>query len=395
MAFFVFFGINKESSMIKIGVDCHNLEQARAGVARTLMEELRGLCQMPFVKENIRFFLYFKSQSPSDPLFDDPIFIKRVLPRIVRPSSLIFYNILLPFYAWRDGVDFCYFPCYMLPLFYFGKSIVTLHDVAYEARPEFFPPYHRYSYHFLSSHAAKRATAIVTISDFSKREIIKYYKVPLQKITTIHLAPATIFKKSNDTAKSSVTKQKYGIDKDFIFFVGQIFVRRRIYESVLAFEKIAKELPDLQFLLIGRDLTYPPRLIDDLCEKVNVRLGRKAIIRRDRVLTDEDLAILYGAAKIFIYPSEYEGFGLPPIEALASGTPPLVARSGVSGEIFGEAAFYVENPNDIDEMAMKIKETISDESARAKVLQAADEQLKKFNWSEHCEKLLKLFKEII
>lgn len=384
--------------MIKIGVDCHNLEQARAGVARTLMEELRGLSQMPFVRENIRFFLYFKSQAPADPLFDDPIFIKRVLPHIIKSSSLIFYNILLPFYAWRDEVDFCYFPCYMLPLFYFGKSIVTIHDVAYEAQPQYFPPYYRWSYHILSRRAARKATTVITISDFSKQEIIKYYKIAPEKIRNIPLAPANIFKSLRYSVQGEALqnriKLKYGVKNDFIFFVGQIFTRRHIYEALLGFEKIANDLPDTQFLVIGHDLTYPLLHINNLCAEINKRLGREAIIRQECVPSDKKLTELYNAAKLFVYLSEYEGFGLPPVEALSCGTPILIGRSGVSREVFGEAAFYAENPKDINEVAVKMKTAILDESARREIMQNASERLKKFNWETHCEKLLEVFKQV-
>lgn len=391
--------------MLKIGIDGHNLEQPKAGVARTLMEELRGLSQIPFVRENIKFILYFKFKASKDPLFDElaspelqrgePLFERKVLPHIIRPSSAIFYNILLPYFASKDKVDLCYFPCYMLPLFYKGRSVVTIHDCVYEVHPEWFPPYYRYSYHILSSRAIKKASAILTISEFSKQEIMKYYNVPAEKIWVAPLAPASFFRKIEDEEKLLSAKKKYGVEKDFVFFVGQIFTRRHVYEAMLAFEKIVEDFPNFQFLVIGRDLTYPALGINNLAEMINKRLGREAIVRKNHVESDEDLVLLYNAAELFIYLSEYEGFGLPPIESLACNTPPLLACSGVNNEVFDQAAFYVENPTDTDEISCKMRLALLNKEQKEAVLRAGKELVKKFNWENHCKKLLKLFQTVL
>jgi len=380
--------------MIKIGIDGHNLEQSRAGVARTLLEELKGLSKIPFVRENIRFIIYFKTNPPTDLILNDPICEKKVLPHFIRPSSVIFYNIILPFYALRDRVDFCYFPCYMLPLFYYGKAIVTLHDVAYEAHSEWFKPYYRYSYHILSRRAAKLASAVITISDFSKREIMKYYKIASEKIWSIPLAPSDIFKRIDDIVKQIAVKKKYGIENKFIFFVGQIFNRRHIYEAMLAFKKIAKDFSGHQFLVAGRDLTYPDLQIDVLARKINKELGREAIIRCSKVETDEDLLYLYNSADLFVYLSEYEGFGLPPMEALTCGTPILIGQSGVSEEVFGEAAFVVKKSDVVEDVAEMMKTALTNDAKREAVLKAAVLQVGKFSWNNHCENLLDLFKKV-
>lgn len=380
----------------KIGIECHNLEGPRFGVGQTLIQLLEAFSQTPRVAEKFEFHLYFKKEIPSDKILESPIFHKKILRApYLPPSFVLFYHFLIPLRYFIDSLDGFFFPGYMLPAFFIGKSAVVLtNDVHYEIHNGNLPLRYRLAYRVFSWWAIKKADKIITVSAAAKKEISRLYRISADKI---EVAPWGLNKELSKLSFSADEieniKKKFSIKKDFIFSWGQAFPRRHFKEAILAFAKIAKDFPDLQYLAACAD-KYNPPILAALAQKVNADLGREAIIYKSYIGNQKDLFGLIKAARLVIYVSRCEAMGLPPIEALILKTPAIVADNDLTDEIFNNNAFFVKNPDDIEETAQAIKNGISNETKRREIIENGPRIAEKFSWPAASKNFLEIFDKI-
>lgn len=378
---------------VKIGIDAHSLEGLRTGA--------RGRYLLNLVKEWARmdtgdneFILYFQRNIPDEEFLAAPKFIKKILrgPLGIK-SFTLYYNWLLPRAAARDKVEICFFPFYMLPYTHRKKnSAVTLHDVVFEAHREWFGNRHYWPLHLLGRNAAKNARLVLTISEFTKSEIMKYYTIGPERIRVIPLGPDTFFRQEPQQKLVRAVKDKYGIKNKFLFFVGSIFNRRHIPECIKAFSELAKEFPDYQFFISGRNLTRPRIDIDEIIRKANAALSYEAIIRVDYT-SDEEVLALYKNADLVLYLSSYEGFGLPVLEGMSTGRPVLTTNLTAIGEIIGDYPGTVQNPEDPKEIYTQIKRILTDSSFKDELIRKGFIISEQYSWKKTAEKTLNAFLE--
>lgn len=387
-----------------IAIDSRSLEGPKTGVGRYLSNLLRYWKN----KKEHEFVLYFKDLVPEDDLIESDNFqIKLLKNPLGFSSNFFFQHFLLPYNLKKDKADFFFSPFYLKPLFCPIKSSITLHDVSYEAHPEWFDFLNRFILGKLSKLSAKTANVIFTVSNFSKSEIIKYYKINSDKIRVTYLAHDSGFVGIKDNLKhkslnilaerrrhidvspsesgadNNIIKQKYNLNDKFILSVGSIFNRRRIPEIIKTFEKIARKYGNYQLLIIGKNHTYPFINIDERIKTANENLGRKAIIRLDFV-EDEELAVLYGLCEFVVYLSDYEGFGLPVIEAQFFDKPVVTSHNSSLVEVGGDSVEFV-GGNSIEEIYNSLERLILDEGYRNKLVKLGNKNVKRFSW-EKCAK---------
>lgn len=348
----------------KIGIDCHNLEIYRTGTGRYLMNLLKY-----WTKEDPRFVLYFKNRIPED-IPQSQNFQKKILKT---GSNALFMHYFLPRAAKKDRIDILFCPNYIAPVFYKGDIALALHDIIYEARPDLYnwpSIFDRILLKKVSKISAKKAKIILTCSEFTKNETIKHYKIDARKIFVIPLAADEKFKKIEHATP----------EKKFVLYVGDIIKRRFVPEIIKAFKFLEKTRPELvegyKFLIIGKNY-------------IGQQISQNNIIHKDYV-SEDDLVLLYNAADLFIWLSNYEGFGLPPLEAMACGTPVVTTKMGSLSETVGEAALFVENPKNVDEISEVIYRALSDEYLRNKLIEKGLERASKFSWSKTAEETLKI-----
>lgn len=384
--------------MFRVGIECENLEGKRFGVGQTLIQLLEAISKLPGIENEFRFYLYFKKEIPKDAILENPIFLKKILTApLLPPSFNIFYHILLPVAYWRDKLDLFFFPSYMIPAFFAGKAVVVLtNDVYYESHFGNLPFRYRLSYRIFCRLAARRAEKIMTISEFAKTELMKFYKIPEQKIFVnpwgLHPKFKILDKGREILNRLAEIKNKLGVKDDFIISVGQAFPRRHIKESMLAFEKIAAQFKNIQYIVACAD-KYSPPVLENLVKEINGRLGREAILPVD-YLDDADIPLLFNFALLLVYVSTSEALGLPPVEALKCGTPAVVADNGLTREIFEDAAFFVKNPDNIEEIARKMEEGLMNQPRVIEVKNSAEKIIEKFSWQACAKNLAAAFKEI-
>lgn len=345
-----------------IGIDCHNLEVHRTGAARYLMNLLKH-----WANKNHEFILYFKNKIPAD-IPDSNNFQKKILKT---NSNALFVHYSLCWAATKDKVDILFCPAYVAPVFYKGSIALVLHDIIYEAQPDLYnwpSIFDKILLKKVSRISAKKSKIIFTCSEFSKNEILKYYKVNPKKVFVIPLAADEKFRNVGDSVSN--------IKKKFIFYVGAIFKRRFIPEAIKAFKKLSDKLPDYKFLIVGKNHTGQP-------------ITGNGIVHKDYV-NEDDLVLLYNTADLFIWLSSYEGFGLPPLEAMACGTPVVTTKMGSLPEAVGDSAIFVKNPEDIDEISRAIYKGLTDENLREELIKKGLEQTKKFSWQKTAKETLRV-----
>ncbi len=399
--------------MFKIGIECESIEDQSWGVGRIVKKLLEEISKRPELQKEFKFFLYFKSRVPPLAFLDNSIFVKKVirLP-FLPPSFSLYYYLLLPIKLWFEKLDLMFFPNYMLPILFRGKSLVMLtEDVYYEFKQGTLPFRYRLAYKIFANWAAKHATKIMAISETSKQEISKLFKISSDRIVVNPLGV--------DVPKLDSSSMPHTLNpKPYLLYVGQAFPRRHLKETMLAYEKIVPilssttsglqnrgssisqpnrndlgeigtpEFPGLKLIAIGKD-KYNPPVIEKLKNKINSRLGYDGIIYKEYVPEDE-LWELYASAKTLVYVSTKEAFGLPPLEALNYGVPAVVAKQEITREIFGNNAFFVNNPDSPEAIAEAIKMALTDEQKRREIVRSAPEILAKYTWQKHTDKFLNI-----
>lgn len=381
-------------AVIKIGIECENIEDAKSrwGVGHLVLNLLKEYAANPEYQKKFQLYLYFKNSVPQDEFLKNPVFVKKIVKLPGINSFNIFYHILMPIGAMRDKIDAMFFPSYMLPPLYFGKSIVMLtNDVYYEYKRGTLPFKYKLAYRLFSNWAALKATKILTISQAAKKELIKFYKISADKIFVAHLGVTP--KISNQqpakpTPWSAPRPIRVGINNDFILYIGQMFPRRRVAESLLAFKKIAGDFPDLKFILVGKD-KYNPPIIKNLIRQINSELKEERIICHDYIEEDSAIVSLYKNASLFLYISSSEAFGLPPVEAVSYGVPVVIKDSELNHELFDNAAFFVKNEHSANEIADIIKDGLTNIEKRNYCLQKYKDLIPKLTWRNFAENFFK------
>lgn len=369
--------------MHKIGIECESIEDAGWGIGRIIKKLLEEIANKPELQKEFRFFLYFKSKIPDLPYLNNPIFVKKVVRTPFLPASFsVYYYLLLPVKLLFEGLDLMYFPNYMLPCFVRSKTVVDLtEDIYYEFKEGSLPFRYKLAYRIFSTLAARRATAIETMSETSKARVAELFGIPESRIF------------ANPLGVDAPKKAEKLLNDEYILYVGQAFPRRHLRETMLAFRKIASRFPELNLIAIGKD-KYNPPIISDLAGRINNELGSERISLKDYVPEDE-LISLYASAKLVIYVSSKEAFGLPPLEALAYGSVPVVALDDITHEIFGINAFFVEKPDEPSSIAGAIERGLIDVEKRAAIINAAPKILSRFTWHGHAERFFKMLRNIL
>jgi glycosyltransferase involved in cell wall biosynthesis len=268
------------------------------------------------------------------------------------------------------------------------KIIVTIHDLI----PYFYPEMVRSTFlrRFITEmpYIVERADQIITVSEASKRDLIEIFRVDPAKIAVIPSGPSAAYRPLPGSSVAP-TLQQYGLNRPFILYVGGLNPRKNVPELICAFAKIYRDLPDGQQLVIlggeSRHLTQLKLLVEALDLKDEVRFPG--------FVDSAELPAFYNGADLFVYPSLYEGFGLPPIEAMACGTPVITSNVSSLPEVVGEAALTV-NPRDTLQLAEAILEILKNEELRQSLIEKGFQQCREYQWSSIAARILAVYRKV-
>ena len=264
-----------------------------------------------------------------------------------------------------------------VPLRKVCPTVVTIHDIVPLVYPQrYLPSYiEKFVYTQWLKVSVKKSDHIITDSKFSKAELIKHLQVDANKITVTYLGYNQHLAALKDNYRKESICQKYGITKPYIMALGGSEYRKNISSLVSAFR--CQKLQDFQLLLVGSG---------------NEQYSRPEIITATKV-DESDLACLYRYATVFVFPSFYEGFGLPILEAMSVGTPVVTSQTSSLPEVGGDAAVYFD-PFNIDDMRNKILSVLFDQNLRAHMIQEGYEQIQNFSWEKCAEETVNVYRMI-
>ena len=236
--------------MLRVGIECESIEDLQTwGVGRTINKLLGELAKRPELQNEFQFFLYFKSRIPDYPYLASPLFTKKIVRMpFLPPSFTLYYYVFLPVKLYFENLDLVYFPNYMLPVIFRGKSLVMLtEDIHYEMSSGSLPFRYRLAYRVFANWAAKHATKIVTMSESSRGEVAKLFSISPERISVNHLG-INIGPELRSLHGAHVLHGRHVMTGAYILYVGQAFPRRHLKETILAFEQIAPRFPNLHLV---------------------------------------------------------------------------------------------------------------------------------------------------
>ena len=311
---------------------------------------------------------------------------------LISPQGLLkrrWWSLGLPLHLARNPFDLFHGTNYEIPLWSRRPSVVTIHDLSLLLRPEAHEPHLVRRARWRLPLMAKRASRIITPSNSVRNEVCEQLGVSEAKVVVTPEAPRTAFKRREDEQVVELRKQ-LGIEHDFILFVGTIEPRKNLRLLVEAFGQLLRTTPLSPKLVIEGGSGW---LMDDFASFIRQQ-GLDERVCLTGYLEDEDLCALYSTCSAFVYPSLYEGFGLPPLEAMACGAPVITSRIPSLMETVGDAARLVD-PNNARDLTEAMAEMLNDEKMRGYYAEAGRVQVKKFSWEQTAKKTLEVYRQLL
>ena len=299
------------------------------------------------------------------------------------------WTIGLPLYVQQNNIALFHGTNYKVPLWNRCRTIVTIHDLSLLLHP------HTHETELVRRArrripaTARMASKIITDSESVKREICEHLKVQPEKITVVPLAPRRAFRPV-DAHASAEARRRLGVEDDFLLFVGTVEPRKNLLTLVRAFQEVVRDTALRPQLVIAGQKGW---LTEELFALVE-QSGLGARILFTGYISDEDLAALYTSCRLCVYPSLYEGFGLPPLEAMSCGAPVVTSRIPVIIETVGDAARLVE-PTNVQELARAIVELWQSDAERARLSSIGRTRAAAFTWERTARLTLDVYNEVL
>jgi glycosyltransferase involved in cell wall biosynthesis len=374
--------------MSRIGIDCRMYSSAFTGIGRYVYELAKNLLQIDKSNEYVLFF-----NDPEYGKFSPPHKnVKKVLvnaPHYSLKEQTKFLRILN-----RERLDLMHFTHFNAPILYNRPFVVTIHDLTLHFYPgrKKSSPLHRFAYGLTLKTAVKKAKKVITISENTKKDLQILLRTPSEKVEVIYEGVDEKFRVLADREPVENVKKKYGISGKYLLYTGVWRCHKNLPNLIEAFHILKNEYDfDGRLVITGRhDPLYAPEIID---KAISLNLGEDVIFTG---LVDEDALVpLYNGALAYVFPSLYEGFGLPPLEAMKCGVPVAAARASCLPEICGENNAIYFNPNNPHDIAEKIFRITSEKSLREKLIENGLNHVKKFSWPKMAEQTLRIYEKIL
>ncbi len=359
---------------MKVALPAWRLLSPRGGVGNTLWHLLD---QYATLAPDDQYVVFHECAEPDLPEAAN-VRAQRVRVPLVQ-NNLTWSDLALPAAVRREGADLLHNVAYTLPARITIPAVVTVHDVSYLRHPDWFPA--RVSaYLGLGTRRAVRRATVVTDSEFSAGEVAELCDCEREAIRVVPLAAHERFR---PVADPEPVRARLGLPERYLLYLGGVLRRRRVDRLIAAAAGLLERY-DAHLVVAG-----PARGQLDVAAEAE-RFGIADRVKMIGYVADEDLPALYTAATCFAWPSIYEGFGLPPLEALACGTPTVVAEAGSLPEVVGDAALKV--PDETGALAAALERLLGDHALRESLRRLGPEQAARFSWRRTAESMLDIYR---
>jgi len=372
---------------VRIGIDSRALVEHRSGIGNYVYENLKQICEIDSKNE---YYLYSNKK----------VFVDFKLPNNFKiceyPAKVgtLWLYFRLPKILKKDKIDVFWGTEHCLPkrnrYTKEIKFLLTIHDLAQEILPGVGSRYNTVIQKIFTKQSCRNADRIIVVSEATKKDIVRLYSIPEEVISVVYEGGPEV---KSVAVESERIAEKFGVKKnEFLFFLSTIEPRKNLKTAILAFEEYKKKNPgsDLKFVISGK--------VGWKCEDVLKKM-RESEFSEDIIQTgfisDEEKKFLYQNCEAFIYPSLYEGFGLPVLEAFSYEA--IVITSNISSlpEVGGEAAFYLRDVYDFQELCELFEKVIKmDSKKRDEKIELGKKQCKKFSWRKSAKETLKILEEL-
>jgi alpha-1,3-rhamnosyl/mannosyltransferase len=267
-------------------------------------------------------------------------------------------------------------------------TIVTIYDLTPQLFPQYVSARARWLFRITTRLALRSARHVITISEATRRDLLYYYPFPAQRVTAVPLAPDPRFRPQTE-AEIARIRTEYNLPECYVLYFGINKPHKNLLQLLTAWQLLSGKTADIPLVIAGAwDERYPEAKM----QAEALHLGKR--IRFLGPISNADLPALYAGATLFVFPSRYEGFGLPVVEAMACGTAVTCAHTSSLPEVGGEAVLTFD-PDNAEAMAAQIGRLLTDEALRQKLEQAGLAQARKFSWEKTAEQTLSLYRRFL
>ncbi|EKD76632.1 MAG: mannosyltransferase B-like protein [uncultured bacterium] len=306
-------------------------------------------------------------------------------------------QIFMPLVIARQQVDLMHFPHFNVPLFYHRPFVVTIHDLIISRFPTerattlgpITYKLKQLAYHIVIRHAARSAQHIITVSEYSKRDLIDYFKLPPERISVTYEAVEQFSSPQHTAEQLAATRAQYKLPEAYLLYVGNAYPHKNLETLLHVMQTLKKTGQLTQHLVCVGKADYFYLRLQQQAWALNV----DDVVHFPGFVPDKDLAAFYRGAFAFIFPSKYEGFGLPPLEAMAYDTPVLASNSSCLPEVLGAAALYFDY-RDVSGIINQLKRLNTEPNLREKLIVQGRTQVTTYSWKRMTKETLALYEKL-
>lgn len=395
-----------KNNLIKIGIDARFYGPLGKGLGRYVQEITDNIIAID--KEGQFEFVVFLSKQNYDEFFPHQFKDRRVKKVLADVSWYGFKEqFVFPFIIAKEKLDLIHFPHFNVPIFCFCPFILTIHDLILTKFPSkrastlntFKYWFKHLMYRLVIKSALYRAKKIITVSNFTKEDIIKQFKIKKEKITVIYEGVANLEKDRDSLFVAKLDKEEtlmnFNVVGSYLLYVGNAYPHKNLDFLLQLFLQIQKKYSDFRLVLVGKE-DYFYRQIKKEAIRLNLwqeNNKNSSVVFTDYV-PDSQLKILYNEAFLYVFPSLYEGFGLPPLEAMANNCPVFSSNQASLPEVLGDSALYFD-PKNKDSFLNQFEKIVNDNELREKYVKLGKEKVKKFNWWECARETLDVYQNYL
>jgi glycosyltransferase involved in cell wall biosynthesis len=371
---------------MRVGIDATAMPLKRTGAGNYTFNLIRALSRVD--SENA-YVVFAKTQHVRELGVTTPNFTFVPIDLSLRAARLLWEQARLPMHVRRYRLDVLHSPHYTMPLFCPCRRVVTFHDATFFLYPELHQRVKRVFFRRVIAWSGRHADQLIAVSESTRRDILARCEIAPSRIHTVHIAASPDLVPSSPSAIADGT-HRYGLVAGrYILFVGVLEPRKNVPRLVEAFGRLASTFPDLQLAIAGRR----GWMYDTLFSLVR-ELGLEEHVRFLDYVPDDALAALYGGARAFAYPSRYEGFGIPILEAMQCGAPVVTGNMSSLPEIAGDAALLVD-PDDTDALASALRRVVTDDDLARSLRQRGFRRASCFSWNRTAEATLAVYRRAL